>query len=111
MDAMVLHNDELELKDLGNGCARKVLSYSKDIMMVEVHFAEGARGDVHSHPHTQCTYVRSGLFEFSVNGENVIVGPGDSLCFAPNISHGSLCLEAGILIDCFTPAREDFLKA
>lgn len=111
MNAMVLHNDELELKDLGNGCARKVLSYSKDIMMVEVHFAEGARGDVHTHPHTQCSYVRSGLFEFTIDGENVIVGPGDSLCFPPNVSHGTLCLEAGILIDCFTPAREDFLNA
>ncbi len=110
MNAMVLHNDEFELKQLGNGCARKVLSYNKDIMMVEVHFAEGARGDVHTHPHTQCTYVRSGLFEFTIDGENVIVGPGDSLCFEPNVAHGTLCLEAGILIDCFTPAREDFLK-
>ena len=54
--------------------------------------------------------MRSGLFEFTIDGENVIVGPGDSICFEPNVPHGTLCLEAGILIDCFTPAREDFLK-
>ena len=110
MNAMVLHNDELELKKLEGGCARKVLSHNKDMMMVEVHFAEGSKGALHTHPHTQCTYVRSGLFEFTIDGENVIVGPGDSICCEPDVPHGTLCLEAGILIDCFTPAREDFLK-
>ena len=29
---------------------------------------------------------------------------------APNLLHGCVCLEAGVLIDTFTPMREDFLK-
>jgi len=29
---------------------------------------------------------------------------------APNLPHGCICLEAGILIDTFSPIREDFLK-
>ena len=43
-------------------------------------------------------------------GKPVIVGPGDSLVFEPNQPHGTLCLETGILVDVFTPMREDFLK-
>ena len=110
MGCMILHNDDVALKPIGNGCARKVLSYNKDMMMVEVHCDKGGEGAIHTHPHVQCTYVRSGLFEFTVDGKNVIVGPGDSLCFEPNVPHGTLCLEKGVLIDCFTPMREDFLK-
>jgi quercetin dioxygenase-like cupin family protein len=44
-----------------------------------------------------------------VDGEAVEVGPGDTLAFPPNIPHGTLCLEAGTLLDIFTPMREDFI--
>ena len=42
-------------------------------------------------------------------GEKVIVEPGDGLYIEPNMLHGALCLEPGILIDVFSPMREDFL--
>ena len=51
----------------------------------------------------------SGKFEFTVGTEIYIVGPGDSLYKEPNIEHGATCLEAGTLLDVFTPHREDFL--
>ena len=35
---------------------------------------------------------------------------GDGYYVAPNLPHGCVCLEAGVLIDTFTPMREDFLK-
>lgn len=35
---------------------------------------------------------------------------GDGYYVAPNLPHGCICLEPGILIDTFTPMREDFLK-
>jgi len=38
------------------------------------------------------------------------VKKGDSLYKEPNIIHGCVCLEAGKLLDVFTPKREDFLK-
>ncbi len=110
MSFQMIHNEEAPLNQLGGGTARKILAYNKDMMMVEVHFEAGARGDIHTHPHVQCTYVRSGLFEFTADGKNVVVGPGDSLCFDPDTPHGTLCLEAGVLVDVFTPMREDFLK-
>jgi len=53
--------------------------------------------------------VRSGRFRFNVDGEAVEVGPGDTLAFPPDIPHGTLCLEAGVLLDIFAPMREDFV--
>jgi quercetin dioxygenase-like cupin family protein len=78
-------------------------------MMVKVNFEKGAVGSPHQHFHTQATYCVSGKFEFTINGEKQIVEAGDGIYIEPNLLHSALCLEAGILIDVFSPVREDFL--
>lgn len=109
MKANVVYHVDAVLKDLGGGVSRRVLAYTPQLMIVEVNFEEGGEGAVHTHPHCQSTYVRSGRFRFNVDGEAVEVGPGDTLAFPPDIPHGTLCLEAGTLLDLFTPMREDFV--
>ena len=48
-------------------------------MLVKVKFEQGAVGTPHTHYHTQTTYVASGKFEFTVNGEKQIVSAGDGV--------------------------------
>ena len=79
-------------------------------MSVEVTFEAGAVGAVHTHPHEQISYVAEGRFEFTMNGETTVIEKGDSYYVAPNVPHGVTALTAGVLIDIFTPQREDFLK-
>ncbi|GAB4384686.1 cupin domain-containing protein [Albidovulum sp.] len=100
---------ELALEDLGGGIKRKVAAFNDNLMCVEVHFEKGAVAALHSHPHEQITYVVSGRFEFTVGDKTYVVSAGDSLYKQPNIVHGATCLEAGMLLDLFTPHREDFL--
>ena len=107
---MFVYNNDLEAEDLGNGVTRKILAYSKNIMSVEVHFTKGAKGELHSHPHEQLTYVLSGEFEFTIDKETKIVKAGDVLYKEPNIMHGCRCLKNGVLLDNFTPIRQDFIK-
>lgn len=95
--------------DAGGGLSRKVGAYNDNAMVVEVHFETGTVAALHSHPHEQITYVISGKFEFAVGDETYVVGAGDSLYKQPNIVHGATCIEAGTLLDIFTPHREDFL--
>jgi quercetin dioxygenase-like cupin family protein len=57
----------------------------------------------------QSTYVAAGRFRFTIEGESFEVGPGDSFVIPSNAVHGCICLEAGQLVDCFTPRRDDFL--
>ena len=85
------------------------MGWDNQIMMVKVKFDEGAIGSPHQHFHTQTTYCAEGKFEFSIDGEKKIVAVGDGVYIEPNLMHGALCLEAGILIDVFSPVREDFL--
>ncbi|MCR4819169.1 MAG: cupin domain-containing protein [Fretibacterium sp.] len=105
----VFHNDA-PLQDLGGGVSRRVLAYTPLLMTVEVSFEKGSTGAVHSHPHCQNTYILSGRFRFTVDGEDVEVAAGDSLAFPADVPHGTLCLEAGRLLDIFTPMREDFVN-
>lgn len=94
---------------VGEGVVRRVLAYSKDLMCVENSFAEGAVGTLHHHPHTQITYVVSGMFEFEIDGEKRIVGAGDTMLKLAGVEHGCVCLKEGILLDIFNPMREDFV--
>lgn len=94
----------------GEGVTRQIMGYNDGLMMVKVKFETGAVGSLHTHPHTQATCVASGVFEFTTDGETKVVRPGDGVYMKPGTLHGCKCLEAGVLIDTFSPVREDFLK-
>lgn len=101
--------EDYELEDLGGGVKRKILSYSNNLMVVEVSFEKGAVGALHQHPHEQCTYIIEGEFEFEIDGEKKVLRAGDSTYKEPNVMHGAVCLKSGKLLDIFTPCREDFI--
>ena len=100
---------EMEWEVLGGGVSRKILGYDNQIMMVLVNFEKGALGSPHQHFHTQTTYCVEGKFEFTIDGEKKIISAGDGVYIEPNLLHSAVCLEAGKLIDTFSPVREDFL--
>ncbi|MGR5159654.1 cupin domain-containing protein [Vibrio owensii] len=106
---MFVFNQDIPVEDLGEGISRKVLAHSENMMSVEVHFETGAIGAMHNHPHEQLTYVLSGEFEFTIGDEKKIVKAGDTMYKEPDIEHGCVCLQAGVLIDTFTPMRKDFV--
>ena len=106
---IVRHHDDTVLIPLGGGTSRRILAYQDDLMAVEVSFDAGAQGASHTHPHTQCSYVLSGVFSYAVEGEETILKPGDSIVVPGGCEHGTVCLEKGVLLDVFTPARLDFL--
>ena len=105
-NAFILKN-ERAWEPAGEGVVRQILGYDGQVMLVKVKFEQGAP---HTHYHTEISYVASCIFEFSVNGKKQIVSAGDGVYIEPDAEHGCTCLEAGILIDCFSPMRADFLK-
>ena len=103
-------NPEVTIQDLGEGVSRQIMGYDDHLMMVKVFFEKGAIGYIHKHLHSQCTYVASGSFEVTVNGEKMILTTGDGFYTEPDAQHGVICIEAGILVDTFSPVRQDFLN-
>lgn len=100
---------DIEWESAGEGVTRQIVGYDGQVMMVKVKFEKGGIGTSHTHYHTQVTYVVSGKFEFTVGKEKKIVKAGDALYIAPDVMHGCICLESGLLIDCFSPMRADFI--
>ncbi len=101
---------ETPWEDLGNGIKRQIYGYNDTVMMVKVKFAAEAIGELHEHHHSQVTYVESGIFETSIDGQSKTLKKGDGFYAPPHKTHGVVCKEAGVLIDVFSPHREDFLK-
>ncbi|MEJ6404900.1 cupin domain-containing protein [Yoonia sp. 2307UL14-13] len=101
--------DQYPIVQADDGVTRQVLADHPDLMVVSFTFQQNAEGKLHNHPHVQSTYVKSGRFRFHLDGDEMEVGPGDSFVIPANARHGCVCLEAGELVDCFTPRRDDFL--
>ena len=110
MSENFIFGEQTAWHDAGGGVVRQILGYDDDIMMVKVQFKKGQKGDMHQHPHSQCTFVASGVFEFTIGETTKIVKAGDALFKQPNLIHGCTCLEDGVLIDCFSPMRDTFLE-
>ena len=104
------HSEDAEEKPAGEGTTRKILSYSDNLMVCEMHFDKGAVGALHTHPHEQITYIISGEFESTVDGKTSILKAGDTVYSKGGAVHGLKCIEEGLLLDIFTPKRDDFLK-
>lgn len=92
------------------GIRRKVMAYNEQLMLVKVEFQKGAVGALHEHYHSQISHVESGVFEITIDGEKKVLKAGDAYYIPPHVVHGALCLEPGVLIDVFSPHREDFIK-
>ena len=109
MKDLAVHHADTALQDLGGGTTRRILAHNESLMAVEVGFETGAVGAAHTPPHTQISYALSGRFRYTIGGVDSILEPGDSIVVASGLVHGTECLEAGVLLDVFTPRREDFL--
>ena len=105
-----IENDDIAWEAVAEGLRRKIMSFDDRVMMVKVDFETGAVGTLHQHYHTQISHVESGVFEVEINGEKKVLKAGDAFYIPPNVIHGAVCLEAGVLIDIFSPMREDFIK-
>ena len=104
-----VENGDIPWEDVGQGIQRKVMAYDENLMLVRVKFESGGIGTVHKHPHSQITHVESGAFEIEINGEKRVLRKDDAYYVPPETLHGAVCIDDGVLIDVFSPMREDFI--
>ncbi len=106
-----IQEDKIEWETIGDGVKRQILGYDGQLMMVKIKAEKkGPVGVEHAHYHSQVTFVSSGKFEFTIGGKKKIVTAGDGMYMEPDVLHSCICLEPGVIVDCFSPTREDFLK-
>jgi quercetin dioxygenase-like cupin family protein len=109
---MIIKRNDTETKDLGEGVTRRILNRGGSLMIVEFCFKKGAIGALHSHPHEQIGCITSGSGFFTIDGKETEIKAGDSMYMPPNAIHSFVSHEDNtIILDIFTPQREDFIDA
>ncbi len=94
----------------GEGIERQMF-VGKRMMICRFRFAPFLVTPEHDHPHEQMTIVERGRVRFFIEGEEQIASAGDVLHFPSNCWHGATMMdEEVVLIDIFSPLREDFLN-
>ena len=96
-------------ESLGDGITRQMV-YGERLMICRLTFAPGTVTDAHRHVHEQMTIVEKGRVRFVLGSGEKVFGPGDILLLPSGFWHGATMLdEEVVLIDIFSPIREDFL--
>ena len=104
-----MENEHVPIENIDTGVSRKVMAFDDQLMMAKVFFESGSVGEIHQHIHSQISHIESGLFEVQIGEMKKVLKAGDAFYIPPNSLHGVVCLEKGVLIDVFSPMREDFV--
>ena len=94
--------------ELSPGLSRQMI-HTPGMTILRVQFRKGVASPPHHHVHEQVTMLTSGAMRFDLAGEKVILRPGDLLPIPSNVVHGAEALEDSVLIDVFTPSRDDLI--
>jgi quercetin dioxygenase-like cupin family protein len=109
ISALITDWNKIPVEQTAEGIQRQMV-VGQNVMICRFRFAPFVVTAEHTHPHEQMTLVVQGKVQFFIDGEEHIVSAGDVLHFPPHNRHGATMLdEEVILIDIFSPIREDFL--
>ena len=110
LSALVTDWSKIPVERIEEGIERQMV-VGQNVMLCRFRFAPFVITPAHSHRHEQMTLIVQGKVKFTLGNEERIVSAGDVLHFPPDFWHGATMLdEEVILIDIFSPIREDFLK-
>ena len=107
--AQHLNWSTIPVEQMAEGIQRQMLVGDR-MMICRFRFRPFLVTPEHDHPHEQMTIVERGRVRFFVEGKERIASAGDVLHFPSQTWHGATMMdEEVVLIDIFTPVREDFL--
>ena len=102
-------HDEAQRIEMFPGVARRTLNAGEHTSIHEIEIAEGCVVPMHTHPHEQIGYVVSGRVKFELGDETKELNAGDSWVIPSEVPHEVTALEDAVVIDVFSPAREEFI--
>ena len=106
---MIRKSDEGNSVEMAEGILRRTLVHGDKTVLCEFSFNRGAVVPPHSHIYEQTGYLISGKLIFTINGDELAVNPGDGWCIRANVEHSAFVPENTVLVEVFSPVREDYL--
>lgn len=105
---MFLEYSDASAVEMLPGLVRRTLISGEQLMICRFDLERGVEIPEHSHPHHQAGYVVSGKVRVTVDGNCCELKSGDSYSAPPNALHSAVALETSIVVDTFSPPREDY---
>jgi len=99
-----------EWQQVNERIRRKIFEPGDRMMSMLVDFKAGGSGPEHAHPHEQLSYVVSGSIELTIDGRKYVVQAGEQIRVPGNAPHSVVALEDTLVLETFTPVREDLLQ-
>jgi quercetin dioxygenase-like cupin family protein len=97
------------LEDL-NPLLQRHFVVGQEIMLARVLLKKGCIVPEHSHHNEQLTYVLEGALKFWIDGKEIVVNAGETLCIPSNMPHKAEALEDTVDLDVFSPPRADWIN-
>jgi quercetin dioxygenase-like cupin family protein len=101
--------DEHPWIDIVPGIRRQTITTGATMYQMRARLDAGSRLPEHQHAQEQITHVIFGRVRMIVAGTPHELGPGESLYLPSNTPHGAETIEDTLVIDTFSPPREDYL--
>jgi quercetin dioxygenase-like cupin family protein len=86
-----------------------VLAIGKHTMITKMLYKATDFVPFHKHPNEQSRYVISGKYKLKFGGEEFLLSDGDTYSIPANAEHSIEIIEAGEVVDVFSPIRQDYL--
>jgi quercetin dioxygenase-like cupin family protein len=96
-------------KTLLEGVTLKTLAHGVQTHLTEVHFVKGAIIPIHKHLHEQTGRMISGTLRFTIDNDVFDAHAGDGWNIPSNVPHSAEALEDAVVVEVFSPVREDYL--
>jgi quercetin dioxygenase-like cupin family protein len=109
-DLVIVQHKDGALSEPEAGLKRRVLAYNEKLFLAEHEMMKGWVGSMHSHRHDQIVYVVRGHLKVRCGGKTFELRTGDTFVVRGGMEHGAAALEESLVVDVFTPWREDYVK-
>jgi quercetin dioxygenase-like cupin family protein len=108
-DLVVVAHPQGKQSEPERGLKRRVLAHNDKLLVAEHEMVKGWVGTVHSHPHDQAVYIVHGHLRVTCQGRTFDVHTGDTFAVRGGVEHGASAMEDSLVVDVFTPCREDYI--
>jgi quercetin dioxygenase-like cupin family protein len=99
----------IPLEDL-NPLLQRQFVVGQEIMLARVLLKKGCIVPEHSHHNEQLTYILEGALKFWIDGKEIVVNAGETLCIPSNMPHKAEALTDTVDLDIFAPPRADWIN-
>ena len=84
--------------------------HTETMTIAWITLAKGAVVPRHEHPNEQIATILEGRLRFLVGEDELVASAGESVPLAANVPHEVEALEDTVVLDVFSPVREDWVR-